>query len=412
MARRAQRGQLAQAAPDAAAPRSMPLTAKGQQSRQASGRELAPRRPGEQVLGRGQQLYQTLARHFPNGSINVFDRELRYLFAEGQGLTEVGLSPQSLVGKRLEELFPPESVEYVAAYYARAFAGETVEFELPLQGRVYSITAAPLHDDDRAVDAIIAVAHDITERKQAEVALQTAQERFRLLVATLTHDIKNPLTSVKGRAQLLLRRASRDPARAEDIPALTEIERQANNMRRLLDQLMDMARREMGEALALRRTAVDLRAVVERLVEQFQAGSDQHQIRIQDEHSGALVGHLDADRIEQVVANLLSNAVKYSPAGGTITVGLRREEGDGAGRAVLWVEDEGLGIPAADLPHVFEPFRRGSNVADRILGMGIGLAGVRQIVELHGGVVTVESQEGVGSRFTVRLPLAGAAAEG
>jgi len=107
--------------------------------------------------------------------------------------------------------------------------------------------------------------------------------------------------------------------------------------------------------------------------------------------------------LERVLDNLLSNAVKYSPAGGDITVQVSRETGSGF--AVLTVADQGLGIPVDDLPYVFERFRRGTNVVGQIAGTGIGLAAVRQVVEQHGGRVTVTSQQGHGSTFTVRLPL-------
>jgi signal transduction histidine kinase len=105
--------------------------------------------------------------------------------------------------------------------------------------------------------------------------------------------------------------------------------------------------------------------------------------------------------VERVVANLVSNAIKYSPGGGDVRVELAAE----AGWAVLRVQDQGVGIPAADLPRVFEQFHRAANVAGRIGGTGLGLAGARHIVEQHGGSIALESQEGVGTTVTVRLPL-------
>jgi signal transduction histidine kinase len=119
----------------------------------------------------------------------------------------------------------------------------------------------------------------------------------------------------------------------------------------------------------------------------------------------ALVGSWDANRIERVIDNLFSNAIKYSPRGGIVQVELRREESVGGAWAVLTISDEGLGIPPADLPHVFTRFTRGSNVQGRMQGTGIGLAGVRLLIEQHGGTVLAESVEGEGSTFTIRLPL-------
>jgi signal transduction histidine kinase len=113
----------------------------------------------------------------------------------------------------------------------------------------------------------------------------------------------------------------------------------------------------------------------------------------------------DRDRLTRVVSNLLSNAVKYSQDGGVILVSLTQEEAEGRRWVMLSVQDEGLGIPAAELPHIFERFRRASNVRGRIAGTGIGLAGAKQTVELHGGEMRVESVENKGTTVTMRLPL-------
>jgi signal transduction histidine kinase len=106
-----------------------------------------------------------------------------------------------------------------------------------------------------------------------------------------------------------------------------------------------------------------------------------------------------------VLDNLLANAIKYSPAGGRIVVTLGQDQRQGEDWAVLTVQDEGVGIPAVDLAHIFERFRRGSNVTGRFAGTGIGLSGARRIVEQHGGTIAVESEQGRGSMFTVSLPL-------
>jgi signal transduction histidine kinase len=119
-----------------------------------------------------------------------------------------------------------------------------------------------------------------------------------------------------------------------------------------------------------------------------------------------VVGYWDAARLERVVGNLLANARAYSPAGGPILVTVTREcTPDGSGWAVLRVEDHGVGIPAADLPHIGEPFYRASNVRGRLPGSGLGLSGCRRIVEQHGGTLRIDSREGAGTTVTVRVPL-------
>jgi signal transduction histidine kinase len=126
-------------------------------------------------------------------------------------------------------------------------------------------------------------------------------------------------------------------------------------------------------------------------------------------HEARLIGVWDAARLGRVLDNLVANAIKYSPAGGQISIEVEQEVGAAGGWAALCVRDEGIGIPEADQPHIFERFRRGGNVVGHIAGTGIGLAGACQIVEQHGGSIVVSSREGAGSAFTIRLPLGPAA---
>ncbi|MDE3076520.1 MAG: ATP-binding protein, partial [Chloroflexota bacterium] len=129
-----------------------------------------------------------------------------------------------------------------------------------------------------------------------------------------------------------------------------------------------------------------------------------HQIEFQTTRA-AMAGEWDSFRLERVIDNLLGNAIKYSPEDGRIIVRLEQARDEAGSWAVLEIQDFGLGIPAADLPLIFDEFHRGANVLGRVPGMGLGLAGVRHIVDQHGGDVSVFSVEGAGATFTVRLPL-------
>src|SRR5207237_8941238 len=176
-------------------------------------------------------------------------------------------------------------------------------------------------------------------------------------------------------------------------------------MTRLIDSLLDMTRTQMGQPLPLDRRPVDLVALARRVVVEQQQSTERHQLCL-DVAVPELVGMWDAARLERLLENLLNNAVKYSPEGGDVTLTVRPEAEAGEPWAVLVVQDRGMGIPAADLPHIFERFQRSRNVKGQIAGTGIGLVAVRQFVEQHGGRVTVDSHEGRGTTVTVRLPLA------
>ncbi len=224
-------------------------------------------------------------------------------------------------------------------------------------------------------------------------------------LSAAAHDLKTPLTTIKGLAQILHRRAER--ADTEDtrllLHGLERINTTSTRMSGLINELLDVSRIHMGGTLDLVVSEVDLTTLLERVIEEQQHTTELHSVEL-ERPEVALTGHFDEARIERAFANLLSNAITYSPGGGRVTVRVDVEDALGS-TAVIAIEDEGVGIPEDDLPHVFDRFHRGSNVAGRIPGTGIGLAGARDIFHQHGGNIIVRSREGHGTTFVVRLPL-------
>jgi signal transduction histidine kinase len=238
-------------------------------------------------------------------------------------------------------------------------------------------------------------------REAAQRALQVRDE----FLSSISHDLRTPLTTVTGITQLLLRQAGRGPTldSSRAIPSLQQIDHAATRMATMIDELLDLTRLESGRPLDLNRVTADALALIQQVVEQHQRGTGLHRLHL-DADLAELTVCWDSARIERVVSNLLSNAIKYSPEGGTITVRLHTEERSGQVWLGLEVADEGLGIPAADLSFIFERFHRADNVRGRIKGIGVGLAGAKQIIEQHGGTIAVASEEGHGTRVTVWLP--------
>lgn len=236
--------------------------------------------------------------------------------------------------------------------------------------------------------------------------LQDATRSRSEFVSSVSHDLKNPLVAIKGRAQLLRRNLARSdpPDLAKLIEGLEAIDTVASRMTAQINDLVDAVRGHLEPDEAAQSAWVDLGALVRQVVNEHQQSTERHQIVVDVERDG-MVGRWDAGRIERVVTNLVSNAIKFSPEGGTIDVRVLADHSDGRCLARICVRDRGIGIPAADLPHVFERFRRAGNAVGRIPGTGIGLAGVKRIVEQYGGTVEVDSAVGTGSTFTVRLPL-------
>jgi signal transduction histidine kinase len=273
--------------------------------------------------------------------------------------------------------------------------------------------------EDEAVLAQLAhVASVAAENARLFREVQDAVRTRDNFLATVTHDLRNPLASIRGYAQLLLRQERRsDSPRPRSIHALETIEATTTRMEHLVDELLDVARVRAGQPLALERAETDLVAVARGCIEAHQGTTTRHVLRLESDHP-RITGEWDTGRLQRVLDNLLSNAIKFSPDGGTVIVSLSRQAGGAPSDhsmahqapsdqdvVVLSVQDHGLGIPAADLPHIFERFSRGGNVVSRVPGTGIGLAGVRQIVEQHGGTIQVRSQERMGSTFIVRLPI-------
>lgn len=226
--------------------------------------------------------------------------------------------------------------------------------------------------------------------------LQETHRSREVFISAVAHDLKNLLTPFLGTVQLLPRWEEFPPDRRQHLLGL--LRDQAQRLDALVTDLLDVSRIE-ARRFTVAPAPADLVALTRRVVEEQQTTTVRHRLLL--EAPERLEGSWDAHRLAQVLTNLVNNAIKYSPEGGKITVRVARE----GPWAVLQVVDQGIGIPAADLSRIFERFQRAGNVIGRIAGTGIGLAGARQIVEQHGGHIAVESQEGVGTTVTVRLPL-------
>jgi signal transduction histidine kinase len=240
-------------------------------------------------------------------------------------------------------------------------------------------------------------------RDQALLRLQAAARDREVFLESVAHDLKTPLTVIKGNTDLLITNATSskplEPARI--VSGLNRIAAGTRQLAAMAEELQWLARLDIDRSVEMRREPTDLVALARHAVEECAATAPDHGLLF--ESTGpTLVGLWDPARLERVVANLLSNAIKYSPAGGGVRVSVSPE--DLGGTAVLVVADTGVGIPAADLPHVFERFYRAENVGSHIPGSGLGLASVRQVVEGLGGTVEIVSQEGAGTTVTIRIP--------
>lgn len=235
-------------------------------------------------------------------------------------------------------------------------------------------------------------------RAEAENAVRL-REQF---LSIASHELKTPLTALTGYGQLFQVRARRENSlSARDAQTLEHILKQADRLERMINALLDVSRIQQGQ-LRLEAKALDLNRLTRDIVGEIQTLSATHRLEVRGPAAAVwIVG--DALRLEQVLYNLLGNAMRYSPHGGLIVATVSAQDE----KVQLAVQDQGIGVPAQDLPHLFERFYRASNVsANNISGVGIGLYVVKEIVQLHGGTIVVESEERKGSTFTLCLPRA------
>jgi signal transduction histidine kinase len=321
--------------------------------------------------------------------------------------------PRELLGRSIRVALPElegqgifELLDGVRAS-ATPYVGRSLRVELARAGRMeecfFDFVYQPLLDARGEVEAIAVVAFDVTElaraRREAEVA-NGAKDEF---LAMLGHELRNPLSPILIALELI--RMRRLPGAERE---LAVIERQAQHLVRLVDDLLDVARIARGK-FELRMERVELSRLAALAAEATAplVSERGHRLEVDvPEHGLAVTG--DPIRLTQVLGNLLTNAAKYTNKGGHIKVHARMDGHPGAGQAVLRVEDDGIGIAAEMLPRLFDRFVQERQALDRSRGgLGLGLAIVKDIVALHGGSVSAHSDgPGRGSVFEVRLPLA------
>lgn len=284
----------------------------------------------------------------------------------------------------------------------REYNGHEIVIERPDgQRRTTLAYASPISDEEGTVLGAVNVLVDISDRKRAEDALKEADRSKNEFLATLAHELRNPLAPIRAAVKILQLKSKITP---ESQAALEVIERQTRQMTRLIDDLLDIARITSNK-LELRRERIDVSEVFRAAVETSRPLIEQrgHKLVVK---APAEPLHIDGDlvRLAQVVSNLLNNAAKYTERGGRIWLAAARQ----GNQALIKVRDTGMGIAPEVLPQIFEMFSQADRGASGSPGgLGIGLTLVKRLVEMHGGTISIESEgRGKGSEFLVRVPMA------
>jgi two-component system CheB/CheR fusion protein len=365
--------------------------------------DMTDRHRLERELRGSEERFRTLANMIPQLLwINTPDGITQYYNDRFYEYT--GMDPAQGLGTRWLGLIHPDDLERLRAVRSRAMENEQpYEFEYRLRQsadeyRWHICRVVPFRNADGQIEAWFGTATDIHDLKEAD----RRKDEF---LATLAHELRNPLAPIRNALQILHLKAAPDP---EAHWARGIVDRQVEQLTRLVDDLLDVSRITRG-TVELRRERLEAAAILERALETsrplIESAGHRLTVTLAEE---PLVLEADATRMAQVVSNLLNNACKFTSPGGHIQLSAGREDG----QAVIRVVDDGIGIPAEMQSRVFEMFAQVDTSLERAQGgLGIGLTIARRLVEMHGGTLGVRSGgPGEGSELTIRLPLAPEAA--
>jgi PAS domain S-box-containing protein len=392
-------------------------------------RDLSQRRAHEEELRRSEERFRLLVEGVAEYAIFMLDPN-GHVATWNMGAERIkGYTAAEIIGQHFSVFYPEQVRESRWPEHELQVAAEKGSFtdtgwRLRKDGTTFwaNVTITALRDDTGKLLGYAKLTRDLTEAKRIEAiesvnqqrdemldaernARMTAQRATRLkdeFLATLSHELRTPLSAILGWTQVLLRGAT-PKGPDEQKRAIEVIDRNARAQVQLIDDLLDLSRIMTGK-LRLDLHKVSFSSVVEAAVDSAKPTAEAKGIRLK-----AILGasrdivSADSARLQQVVWNLLTNAIKFTPKGGQVQVLLQRVNS----HLELNVSDTGIGIPANYLPHVFDRFSQKDTSTTRAFGgLGLGLAICKQLVELHGGVITAVSEgEGKGATFSVHLPL-------
>ena len=355
-------------------------------------------------LKESQNMYSVIARNFPNGTINVFDRDFNYVFAEGRELFRLGVTGDKLVGTNYLSRLDPSVQEKVASQLNDVFKGEHLTFALEVGGKYYELHAVPLWDADGLIHQILVVENNVTQQKKAEFNILQALEKERKLnelksrfVSMASHEFRTPLSTILSSLSLLGRYDKPEHSDKRD-KHFGRIKSSVHNLTGILNDFLSLDKLESGQILP-NYESLDIKAFVNDIIENLQESISKNGQELKFEFSGDEMVDCDVNMLRNIMMNLLSNAMKYSGENKPIEVVIRVEEG----KVKISVRDFGIGIPDADKEHMFERFFRAKNVIN-IQGTGLGLNIVKKYLDILRGDIWFESEYGEGTTFFVVLP--------
>ncbi|HEX2865822.1 MAG TPA: PAS domain-containing sensor histidine kinase [Ignavibacteriales bacterium] len=357
-------------------------------------------RESEKSLAISESRYRTLASNIPNGAVVLFDKNLKFILAEGTELARLGFDKTQMAGKSISETLPADISEVVAPHWKATLNGSMETFEVEGPGNIYEIRTVPIRDDLGNIVSGMELLQNITMRKKNEKELKQLNESKDKFFSIIAHDLKGPFTSVLGFSEFLQNYI--DELGKEDIKNFSaNIYKSAKAIFNLLENLLQWSRLQSGR-MEFNPGRINLNELIEENVIIYQASSLKKNIGMDFNAGREIYVNGDRNMVDAVLRNILSNSVKFTNPGGTIKI----EANTHQGHAVVAVKDNGIGISKANLEKLFvlgeSPLTLGTNNEK---GTGLGLLLCNEFIKKNKGTINVESRIGEGTLFTFTLPL-------
>ena len=355
-------------------------------------------------LTKSEQLYSTIAKNFPDGTINVFDKNYDYLFVEGKELLNNSNDAESLTGTNFLKQLPKDQHQTVSNCLSNTFSGEAGSANIKINEIFYTMDTAPLYENDGSIEKVLAIIKNITQQKQAELKikrnLKKEQELNRMksrFVSMASHEFRTPLSTILSSVSLISRYTREEEQNKRD-KHINRIKSSISNLTLILNDFLSIEKLETGK-VEVKAENFELNEAIQHIIEDIRGVLKNGQlikfIPVQEKHNV----FLDRQLLSNTIINLLSNASKYSAENKTITIQTQKE----TEFFNIYILDDGIGIPESEQKHIFERFFRAKNALN-INGTGLGLNISKNYVELMNGSISIKSKENEGTSVKLSFP--------
>lgn len=358
-----------------------------------------------QELLRSQYLYVAIARNFPDGTISIFDKNLKYIFFEGKELYKAGIKSENLLGTSIEKRLPEDVKEEVLEHLRKVFEGSGGIIEFKTKGFVFEINAVPLFDSEKEINQILVVERNITAQKKAETEMQGRLDQERALnelksrfVSMASHEFRTPLSTILSSISLISK-YNEGVNSNKILKHIGRIKSSVQNLTGILNDFLSLDKLEAGK-IRVNPVSLNISELIEDILEELESMLKENQkIETSYDLKTDIITQ-DPHILKNILINLTSNAIKYSEGGSVINLSVVVKND----LLTLTINDRGIGIPEEEQNQLFERFFRAKNVTN-IGGTGLGLNIVKKYIDLLNGDIKFESKSGEGTTFIVTLPL-------